>query len=415
MKNKHLSGIIQGMIIGALFTLAVTTVCILGLISVGYVRISTNGQIYVQDIPTDSGDGIGSLAEKKLNTLEDGLASFYFDEVDKEKLIDGICKGYLSAFGDRYTTYYSAEEYKKLEEIDNGEYCGIGVVVRKNDDGTINMVEIYDGSPAKDAGLQPNDAIVSVNGTSVADLDLNSVVADIKGAEGTYVELEIRREGVASTFNVSLKRQKVEVKSVVYEMLPDSIGLISVSEFSKATTSQFLSAYNALNDQGMKALIVDVRSNPGGMLSSVVNMLDAILPDGLIVYTEDKYGKRTEYKGSNKSQINIPMAVLVNGESASASEIFAGAIQDYGVGTIIGTKTFGKGIVQTIRPLSDGSAIKFTTSKYYTPKGQDIHMNGVKPDIEVELSEEFMQLEEYDKEKDNQLQAAIENVKSKMN
>ena len=189
------------------------------------------------------------------------------------------------------------------------------------------------------------------------------------------------------------------------------MGLITISEFDKVTAQQFKEAYAQLETLGMKGLVIDIRSNPGGLLNVVVDMLDEILPDGLIVYTEDKYGNRQEYNGSNPDVIDVPLAVLVNGESASASEIFAGAVQDYGAGTIIGTQTFGKGIVQTIRRMSDGSAIKYTMAKYFTPKGQDIHGHGVTPDIVEELSDEFNNLTEYDASKDNQLQKAIEVIK----
>ena len=283
--------------------------------------------------------------------------------------------------------------------------------MRKNDDGTILVVEPYDGAPGKEAGLRKNDVIVTVNGESVADQDLNSVVAKIKGDEGTTVNIGIRRDGSDDITELTVARRKVEIKTVAYEMLDDSVGLITISEFDKVTAQQFKEAYAQLETLGMKGLVIDIRSNPGGLLNVVVDMLDEILPDGLIVYTEDKYGNRQEYNGSNPDVIDVPLAVLVNGESASASEIFAGAVQDYGAGTIIGTQTFGKGIVQTIRRMSDGSAIKYTMAKYFTPKGQDIHGHGVTPDIVEELSDEFNNLTEYDASKDNQLQKAIEVIK----
>ena len=313
--------------------------------------------------------------------------------------------------GDKYTVYYTADEYAKIQESSNGAYYGIGVVVRKNDDGTILVVEPYDGAPGKEAGMRKNDVIVTVNGESVADQDLNSVVAKIKGDEGTTVNIGIRRDGSDDIAELTVTRRKVEIKTVAYEMLDDSVGLITISEFDKVTAQQFKEAYAQLETLGMKGLVIDIRSNPGGLLNVVVDMLDEILPDGLIVYTEDKYGNRQEYNGSNPDVIDVPLAVLVNGESASASEIFAGAVQDYGAGTIIGTQTFGKGIVQTIRRMSDGSAIKYTMAKYFTPKGQDIHGHGVTPDIVEELSDEFNNLTEYDASKDNQLQKAIEVIK----
>lgn len=418
-ENTGSKTLIRGVFIGALFAVAIMCVVFMVCVKLGYINIGFDGTIYVQQEPINSavvGDdpnGIGSKVAYKLNVLEKGLSSFYFDDVKDEEVADKIYKAYLAAYNDKYTVYYTADEYNKIKESNSGTYYGIGVVVRKNDDGSIKVVEPYKGAPGDKAGLKVDDAIVAVNGKSILNIDLSTVVAEMKGAEGTDVELEIRREGLNETFKVKVTRAKVELKTVDSEMLDDKIGYITVGEFDTVTSSQFLDAYNDLMSQGMKGVIVDVRSNPGGMLSTVVNMLDSILPEGLIVYTEDKYGKHSEYKGNNPSHVTIPMAVLINGESASASEIFAGAIQDYGVGTLVGTKTFGKGIVQSIVPLTDGSAIKYTTSKYFTPKGQDIHGNGVRPDIEVELSDEFKNAESYDKSIDNQLQTAIKVIKEK--
>ena len=391
--------------------LAICAVVIAAAVKKGYIRPDTDGSIYIQSETYDGNTGIGTEAEQKLNLIDQTLKDFYFDDIDDSKVLDNIYKAYVNAYGDKYTVYYTADEYAKIQESSNGAYYGIGVVVRKNDDGTILVVEPYDGAPGKEAGMRKNDVIVTVNGESVADQDLNSVVAKIKGDEGTTVNIGIRRDGSDDITELTVTRRKVEIKTVAYEMLDDSVGLITISEFDKVTAQQFKEAYAQLETLGMKGLVIDIRSNPGGLLNVVVDMLDEILPDGLIVYTEDKYGNRQEYNGSNPDVIDVPLAVLVNGESASASEIFAGAVQDYGAGTIIGTQTFGKGIVQTIRRMSDGSAIKYTMAKYFTPKGQDIHGHGVTPDIVEELSDEFNNLTEYDASKDNQLQKAIEVIK----
>lgn len=410
-KERHRSGVIQGLLIGSFTMLAICAVVIAAAVKKGYIRPDTDGSIYIQSETYDGNTGIGTEAEQKLNLIDQTLKDFYFDDIDDSKVLDNIYKAYVNAYGDKYTVYYTADEYAKIQESSNGAYYGIGVVVRKNDDGTILVVEPYDGAPGKEAGMRKNDVIVTVNGESVADQDLNSVVAKIKGDEGTTVNVGIRRDGSDDITELTVTRRKVEIKTVAYEMLDDSVGLITISEFDKVTAQQFKEAYAQLKTQGMEGLIIDIRSNPGGLLNVVVDMLDEILPDGLIVYTEDKYGNRQEYNGSNPDVIDIPLAVLVNGESASASEIFAGAVQDYGAGTIIGTQTFGKGIVQTIRRMSDGSAIKYTMAKYFTPKGQDIHGHGVTPDIVEELSDEFNNLTEYDASKDNQLQKAIEVIK----
>lgn len=410
-KEHHRSGVIQGLLIGSFTMLAICAVVIAAAVKKGYIRPDTDGSIYIQSETYDGNTGIGTEAEQKLNLIDQTLKDFYFDDIDDSKVLDNIYKAYVNAYGDKYTVYYTADEYAKIQESSNGAYYGIGVVVRKNDDGTILVVEPYDGAPGKEAGMRKNDVIVTVNGESVADQDLNSVVAKIKGDEGTTVNIGIRRDGSDDITELTVTRRKVEIKTVAYEMLDDSVGLITISEFDKVTAQQFKEAYAQLETLGMKGLVIDIRSNPGGLLNVVVDMLDEILPDGLIVYTEDKYGNRQEYNGSNPDVIDVPLAVLVNGESASASEIFAGAVQDYGAGTIIGTQTFGKGIVQTIRRMSDGSAIKYTMAKYFTPKGQDIHGHGVTPDIVEELSDEFNNLTEYDASKDNQLQKAIEVIK----
>lgn len=410
-KERHRSGVIQGLLIGSFTMLAICAVVIAAAVKKGYIRPDTDGSIYIQSETYDGNTGIGTEAEQKLNLIDQTLKDFYFDDIDDSKVLDNIYKAYVNAYGDKYTVYYTADEYAKIQESSNGAYYGIGVVVRKNDDGTILVVEPYDGAPGKEAGMRKNDVIVTVNGESVADQDLNSVVAKIKGDEGTTVNIGIRRDGSDDITELTVTRRKVEIKTVAYEMLDDSVGLITISEFDKVTAQQFKEAYTQLETLGMKGLVIDIRSNPGGLLNVVVDMLDEILPDGLIVYTEDKYGNRQEYNGSNPDVIDVPLAVLVNGESASASEIFAGAVQDYGAGTIIGTQTFGKGIVQTIRRMSDGSAIKYTMAKYFTPKGQDIHGHGVTPDIVEELSDEFNNLTEYDASKDNQLQKAIEVIK----
>lgn len=410
-KERHRSGVIQGLLIGSFTMLAICAVVIAAAVKKGYIRPDTDGSIYIQSETYDGNTGIGTEAEQKLNLIDQTLKDFYFDDIDDSKVLDNIYKAYVNAYGDKYTVYYTADEYAKIQESSNGAYYGIGVVVRKNDDGTILVVEPYDGAPGKEAGMRKNDVIVTVNGESVADQDLNSVVAKIKGDEGTTVNIGIRRDGSDDITELTVTRRKVEIRTVAYEMLDDSVGLITISEFDKVTAQQFKEAYAQLETLGMKGLVIDIRSNPGGLLNVVVDMLDEILPDGLIVYTEDKYGNRQEYNGSNPDVIDVPLAVLVNGESASASEIFAGAVQDYGAGTIIGTQTFGKGIVQTIRRMSDGSAIKYTMAKYFTPKGQDIHGHGVTPDIVEELSDEFNNLTEYDASKDNQLQKAIEVIK----
>lgn len=408
-RKKKSQGFASGMIIGAvsafmaviLLILSVAAVCI----AKGYIHIGVNGDVYIQsDAVTDS-DGIGSEVEGKLNAIDSVLESFYFGDVDDETAKDNIYKAYLSSYGDKYTMYYTADEYKALKESTNGKFYGIGAVCQISGEGGVLLVDVYDNGAGYQAGLRSGDRVVNVDGRDITDMELSSAVALIKGDKGTSVTLEVIRGTERLTFSVV--RDAVEAKTVSYTLLDNNIGYLSISQFEEVTTKQFKAAVEDLQSQGMKGLVIDIRNNPGGLLDTVVGMLKYMLPDGLIVYTEDKQGNRKEYKGQDNDEFNLPLAVIVNGNSASASEIFAGAIQDYGKGTIIGTQTYGKGIVQTVKPLTDGSAIKFTIAKYFTPKGQDIHGKGVTPDMVVEY--------DTDADVDTQLDAAIKNVEAQIN
>jgi len=408
-RKKKSQGFASGMIIGAvsafmaviLLILSVAAVCI----AKGYIHIGVNGDVYIQsDAVTDS-DGIGSEVEGKLNAIDSVLESFYFGDIDDETAKDNIYKAYLSSYGDKYTMYYTADEYKALKESTNGKFYGIGAVCQLSGEGGVLLVDVYDNGAGYQAGLRSGDRVVNVDGRDITDMELSSAVALIKGDKGTSVTLEVIRGTERLTF--SAVRDAVEAKTVSYTLLDNNIGYLSISQFEEVTTKQFKAAVEDLQSQGMKGLVIDIRNNPGGLLDTVVGMLKYMLPDGLIVYTEDKQGNRKEYKGQDNDEFNLPLAVIVNGNSASASEIFAGAIQDYGKGTIIGTQTYGKGIVQTVKPLTDGSAIKFTIAKYFTPKGQDIHGKGVTPDMVVEY--------DTDADVDTQLDAAIKNVEAQIN
>lgn len=370
----------------------------------GFIHVSTNGEVYVQDTSTSDEDGIGSTVEKKLNALDTLLDTFYFDDVDAKAAQDSIFKAYVDAYGDKYTVYYTPEEYQEILESTSGTFYGIGAVCQKNEDGSVLVVEAYQNAPAYQAGIRNGDSILKADGKDLADLDLSSAVALIKGEKGTAVELEVRRN--EEVFTVRVVRDEVKVQTVEYVMMENNIGYLRIAQFDSVTTEQFKAALSDLKTQGMASMVIDIRANPGGVLNSVVDILDEILPDGLIVYTEDKAGNREEYKGQNSNELNVPLAVLVDENSASASEIFAGAVQDYGKGEIIGTQTFGKGIVQTIRGLTDGSAVKYTIAKYFTPLGQDIHGKGVTPDRIVELTA--------DSETDTQLEAAVSYLMEKM-
>lgn len=403
-KSKLGLGIGIGLLIGVLVSFMLVFMFVGAFASNGMIKIGSNGEIYVQAVDVDDKDGIGSAVEGKLNALDSLLDRFYFEDVDKQKATDAMFKAYLASYGDKYTVYYTPEEYEALITSTSGKFCGIGALCQKNEDGTVLIVDPYEDAPAYKAGIRKGDCVTKVDGKDVTDMDISSATALIRGDKGTSVTLDIIRNGTAMTFTVV--RDEVNAKTVEYKMLDGNIGYIIISEFDDVTVAQFKTALTELKSQNMKGLVIDVRDNPGGVLSVVVDILDEIVPKGLIVYTEDKSGNRRDYNGSNSSELNVPLAVLVNGNSASASEIFAGAIQDYGKGAIIGTQTFGKGIVQTIQPLSDGSAVKFTIAKYYTPKGQDIHGKGVTPDKVVELPK--------DATSDVQLEAAVSYVKEKI-
>lgn len=408
-RKKKSQGFASGMIIGAVSAFMAVILLILGVAAVciakGYIHIGVNGDVYIQsDAVTDS-DGIGSEVEGKLNAIDSVLESFYFGDVDDETAKDNIYKAYLSSYGDKYTMYYTADEYKALKESTNGKFYGIGAVCQLSGEGGVLLVDVYDNGAGYQAGLRSGDRVVNVDGRDITDMELSSAVALIKGDKGTSVTLEVIRGTERLTF--SAVRDAVEAKTVSYTLLDNNIGYLSISQFEEVTTKQFKAAVEDLQSQGMKGLVIDIRNNPGGLLDTVVGMLKYMLPDGLIVYTEDKQGNRKEYKGQDNDEFNLPLVVIVNGNSASASEIFAGAIQDYGKGTIIGTQTYGKGIVQTVKPLTDGSAIKFTIAKYFTPKGQDIHGKGVTPDMVVEY--------DTDADVDTQLDAAIKNVEAQIN
>ena len=401
-KKSSVPTLLLGVLLGAFITV---TLCVLGvsqLVSKGYIHLGVNGEIYVTGTASDESEGIGSKVAGKLNALNSVLSNkFYFDQADEEKSADSIYKAYLSSYDDKYTVYYTADEYKKLMESTSGKFYGVGALCSINESGGVMVLDAFEDGPAYKAGVRDGDVVIKVDDTDITGMDLSSAVALIKGDKGTQVNLTIVRDD--KTFVFSIIRDEIITKTVDYKMMENSIGYIQISQFDEVTTEQFKEALTDLNNQGLKGLIVDIRSNPGGLLNVVVDIVDEIIPKGLIVYTDDVNGNRKEYNGSSDNEITVPMAVLVDGNSASAAEIFAGAVQDYGKGKIIGTQTFGKGIVQTIQPLTDGSAIKYTIAQYYTPKGQVIQGNGVTPNMVVELPK--------DATEDLQLDAALEYVK----
>ena len=349
-----------------------------------------------------------SSVEKKMSEIADLIDEYYYEAVDKDAMAEGVYAGMVSGLGDPYSNYFTAEEYASFHESTSGLYFGIGVVLNQDaKTKVITVRHVYPGTPAEEAGMKDGDILAQVKDLDISDMELAEVVTHIKGEEGSTVHLRLIREGEADYVEMDVERRQIEVPTVQYQMLEGDIGFIQISEFAESTPEQFEEAITEMQGNGMKSMIVDLRDNPGGVLQSVCTMLDDILPEGLVVYTEDKYGNRSDYK-SDKECMDIPMAVLINENSASASEIFAGAVKDYGYGTLIGTKSFGKGSVQTIIPLQDGSAVKVTMAKYFTPKGNYIHEVGIAPDIELEYKYLEESDETYNPMHDNQVQKAIE-------
>lgn len=393
MKNKK--GFLQGALCGALAMLLVA-----GLVSCGLkMKDSGSGK-----------DAVDGSTQKKVSELKELIDQNYMGDVDEKQLEEGIYKGFISGLDDPYSVYYDEEETKSLYETTEGEYQGIGAVLSQNmNTGIITLVQIYDDSPAMKAGLKDNDILYKVNGEEVTGVELTEVVSHIKGEKGTTVEMTVLRGADNEEVTVTATRDTVEAQTVKYRMMDCQIGYVSVSEFDSVTYDQYQKALKDLEGQGMKGLVVDLRNNPGGNLNTVCDMLDLMLPKGLIVYTEDKDGNRQEASLDDENQFTLPLAVLVNGNSASASEIYAGAIQDYGIGDIVGTQTYGKGVVQQIFDLKDDTCVKLTIAKYFTPKGRSINGKGITPDVEVEY-----EADENNPEADNQLDKAVETIKNKL-
>ena len=405
MKNTTKNGFWKGFL-GGLLCMALLVIAVLylpGCTDAGTLFRQNYGQGTAEQTVKDK------EVREKLSDIAYIIDAYYYDDVTAEQISEGMYQGILDSLKDPYSQYYNAEEYQSLMEETTGSYCGIGAVLSQDrETGEVTILRVYKGSPSETAGLKAGDVVRSVEGIAADSVELAELVKNVKGEEGTTVTIVVQRKGVDGELEYQVKRGKVEVPTVEYQLLEGNTGLIQISEFSDLTPTQFESAVTDLKSQGMTALIVDVRDNPGGVLDAVCDVLDQILPEGLLVYTEDKYGEREEYNASGESYLDIPLAVLVNGNSASASEVFAGAIKDYAYGTLIGTKTFGKGIVQSIIGLGDGSAAKVTIAKYFTPKGNYIHNVGIEPDITLEY--EYLEPEdtEYDPMHDNQVQKALE-------
>lgn len=358
-----------------------------------------------------TGEAVNEDTVAKMKVIENVIDTyFYKEDVDKDAMVDGIFKGMVESLGDPYSEYYSKEELESLYQDSFGVYYGVGAYVSLDTTtGLAKVSGIIVDSPAEEADLRAEDIIYKVDDVDVTGMTLQETVSLIKGDENTTVKLTLIRDG--KEIEKEVTRRKVESPTVNFKMLDDGMAYIQITEFDTVTVDQFTEAMAMARGNDMKGLILDLRSNPGGNLSSVVSIAKQMLPKGLIVYTEDRDGNREEYSCDGSKELDVPMVVLVNGNSASASEILAGAIKDYGIGTLVGTTTFGKGIVQRPIELSDGSAVKLTISSYYTPNGINIHGIGIEPDVECEFdSERYYSDEAYD----NQLEKAKEVLLQKM-
>ena len=397
--KKTKSRFLPGFLVGMLATMVITAGVVVGIVFSGTdINITAKKQ---------NNKSATEASLSKLSSLESIIDLYYLDKVDNKKLEEGIYKGLFSGLDDPYSVYYTADEYAKLQEDIDGVFVGMGAYVSQNTEtGIIIVTKAFDNSPAKKAGIKDGDIIYKVEDKEVTGEDVDKVVSMIKGKENTKVKLTIYRQSEKKYIDVEITRAKVEVPSIEAKMLNKKKGIayIQIVEFQENTYKQFASAIEKLKKQGMKSVIFDVRNNPGGRYDIVCQILDDLLPEGTLVSTKDKYGKE-EKQTSDAKALNMPMVVIQNENSASASEIFAGAIQDFKTGTIIGTRSFGKGIVQQMWPLNDGSAIKLTVEKYYTPSGKNIHGKGITPNVEVKASTKG--------NKDVQLNKAIEILENK--
>lgn len=343
---------------------------------------------------------------EKENIIHALIDKYYLHEIDEETLEDGKYKGMLSALGDPYTTYMTVSETNERIMQNEGTYRGIGVVLSQNTEtGELTITRCYADSPAEAAGVKGGDILYQIDGNLVSDMELSEVTDYIKNAGEEGIVLTLIREGEQEYLNITVVPGAIQSEMVQSRMLGDGIGYLAIYDFTETTYEQFHTQIEELKEEGMTGMIVDLRNNTGGLMTSVTDILDSILPEGVMVYTMDKEGNRKDYYSSGKTPLEMPMVVLVNEYTASASEIFAGAVRDYDMAQLVGTKTYGKGVVQSTFYLKDGSAVKLTSASYYTPNGTNINGTGLEPDVVVELDQEP---DDDGYIHDNQLNTAIE-------
>jgi carboxyl-terminal processing protease len=435
-KNKFWKGVLVGSLVTAFAGLIIVGAAAFILM---FGRILMMGQTQTNALSSEDSAGQQELdyhrIQQKISLIQMLAERNFLFDIDTEKEEAGIYKGLLEGLDDPYTEYYTAEEYQKVTEESIGTYCGIGALISQNvKTGVVTVLHVYNNSPAEKAGLQKGDIVYEVNGVSASEGDLDLLVQEqIRGEEGTVTHMTVVRG--TEKVELDITRGQVDVETVYHQMMSDGkTGYLMVMQFDVVTCDQFKEALEDLQKQGMTQLILDLRDNPGGVLDSAVDMLAYILPDdqydGTLVYTKNKEGKGERlYSADGKLQsevddgiratplypkedgheLDLPMVILVNGNSASAAEVFSGAMRDYGRAKLIGTTTYGKGIVQGVFKLGDGSGIKMTTAHYYTPSGYDLHGKGLEPDVEVEFElPENYETEGLTLDNDSQVQKALE-------
>ena len=392
--KDYIKGLVTGLVCGILSVTAG--------IYIGLRTSAPDGLIF--HYPKDGLLSDAGRAEK-LGYIEEIVNSGFLYDIDEDDLADGVYAGLMAGLQDPYSRYYTAEQYEEETTVSEGNYSGVGIVMTMNTDGTVDITRVYEGSPAERAGVLAGDVITEIDGLPVKGLTLSDVAGMIRTSGKDSTDITVLRGEETLSFTVSIER--VEIPAVTGQMLENGTGYVRIAEFTGVAPDQYEKIMASLKEQGLQKLIVDLRDNPGGYVTSVCTILRTILPEGVIFYTEDKNGNRTEETCDGKNELGLPLCVLVNENSASASEIFAGAVKDYEAGTLVGTTTFGKGVVQSIIGLNDGSAVKLTISEYFTPDGNKIHEIGITPDVVCEAGEEGA-LEAPDPEKDPQLQRAME-------
>lgn len=379
---------------------------VVGLIIAAIIITNATTLFLIERITVNT-QGVSLSNINKYNNVKRLLKTKYINNIDDNTLMEEAIRGLTNAAEDPYTEYMDKKEFESLEIYTKANYAGVGVVVSINPKDNLIMVsEVIENSPAQKAKIMAGDKIIKINDLEVSGNDFDKAVSMIRGEKGTGVKISVFREDIKQILDIDVTRDEIEIKTVKSKLLDNNIGYIRILQFAESTSKEFENTVEKLQYDGASKFIIDVRDNPGGVLEQVVKVSSQLLPKGLVVYTINREGKREDYY-SKGSQTQFPFVILINDRSASASEILAGAVKDYKRGLLIGTKTYGKGVVQSLYELGDGSALKLTTSKYYTPKGVSIHKVGVEPDIVVELDSDKV-ISKLTLDEDTQLKKAIE-------